>query len=134
MSIARYNKIEGMQPYLHARINRILSNMRMLGFDPILFETYRTKERQWYLLGAGRTPTQLRKFGIPWKYCKIYSRPKSKRVTYTANSKHLVGKAADIISKKYLWSSPRFFTVLIALAKQEGFKSLSFEKCHVEWS
>ena len=75
----------------------------------------------------------MQSFGIPWKYCKLYARPKDKKVTWTVKSKHLVGKAADIICRKKLWNNPAFFRTLKVCAEREGFKTLNIETCHIEW-
>ena len=136
MSITRYNSINGLQPYLRDRVKRIMKNMRRKGYDPILFETYRSPERQLYLYGKGRTIKQMLKFwrNVSYSQAKKYTNPKAKIVTYTPLATyHGVGKAADIISKKRLWNWPAFFDALKFEAAKEGMKTLIFERCHIQW-
>lgn len=125
----RYDLIEETASYLHKRIRNILSRMRARGFDPQVWETYRTQERQWYLYGKGRTAAQLKKAHVDVKYAQ----PSLSVVTKTLNSLHRKRKAADIVSKSRLWNWPEFYVALKEEAKREGMHTLGFEGCHVEW-
>ena len=125
----RYDLIEETTSYLHKRIRNILNRMRARGFDPQVWETYRTQERQWYLYGKGRTAAQLKKAHVDVKYAQ----PSLAVVTKTLESLHRKRKAADIVSKSRLWNWPEFYVALKQEAEREGMHTLGFEGCHVEW-
>ena len=125
----RYDLIEETTSYLHQRIRNILNRMRARGFDPQVWETYRTQERQWYLYGKGRTAAQLKKAHVDVKYAQ----PSLAVVTKTLESLHRKRKAADIVSKSRLWNWPEFYVALKQEAEREGMHTLGFEGCHVEW-
>jgi peptidoglycan L-alanyl-D-glutamate endopeptidase CwlK len=127
---ARDSNINSLVSYVRDRVLRVMTAMIMRGFDPVLYETKRTKERQQWLYGKGRTHAQCKSAGVPVEYAN----PKADIVTYTLISKHIVGKAADIISCSKLWNHPAFFKALREEAAKEGLKTLSFEGCHIEWS
>lgn len=115
---AREYRLGALVPYVAERVERILERMRARGFDPMVFETHRSQERQNWLYGIGRTHDFHRK-----------------PVTWTkTGSKHLVGKAADIISRKDFWNAPpAFWIALRQEANKEGMHVLRAEKCHIEW-
>lgn len=113
----RYSLIALLQPYVAERVKRILTRMVERGFDPYVFESRRSKERQEWLYGIGRTHSFDRK-----------------PVTWTKNSKHIDGKAVDIISDRHKWNAPpAFWTALWQEANREGMHVLKAEKCHIEW-
>jgi len=68
-----------------AAIEALFQIMRARGYDPFLWEGYRSPERARYLAGKG---------------------------TGIIRSLHIRGKAVDIISEKDLWSNHEFFTAL----------------------
>lgn len=114
---ARQSDISLLVPYVGDRVRRIIARMESRGFDPMVFESLRSQERQAWLYGVGRTHSKHR-------------RP----VTWTLNSKHIVGKAADIVSRRYYWNAPRaFWRALKQEANREGMTVLNAEQCHVEW-
>ena len=125
----RNDMIEECSIYLHNRIRNILNRMRARGFDPRVYETYRTQGRQWYLYGKGRTAAQLKRAHIDIKYAQ----PDLGVVTKTLDSLHRKRKAVDIISISRLWNWPEFYVALKAEAKKEDMHTLGFEGCHVEW-
>jgi hypothetical protein len=98
------------------KVALLLEAMRRRGYDPVIFESLRTEKRQAWLYGYGRTHHKGRK-----------------PVTFTLKSRHLPGKAADIISKSKLWNHPAFFDALKDEAKRLGLETLDFEGCHVQW-
>lgn len=81
-----------------------------------MFEARRSDARQRWLYGVGRTHSL-----------------KRKPISWTLDSKHLKGKAADIISKSRLWNWPEFYKALAEEAEREGMHTLRVEQCHVEW-
>lgn len=103
------------QPF-RVKVDLLVEWLKEEGEDPLIYETFRTNDRQKYLYAIGRTIQKNRK-----------------PVTYTMKSRHLVGKAVDIISRKNLWNDPMFFLKLKQGAKRFGLRVLSFEQCHVEW-
>jgi hypothetical protein len=80
------NSLDNLLPSFGAKVQVLLYNMEQMGYDPILFEGYRTPARAKELAGKG--------LGI-------------------ANSLHIYGAAADIISKSKLWSAPNDFWVAL---------------------
>jgi hypothetical protein len=98
------------------KVERLLDRLTERGFDPIIFEAVRTRERQEWLYGYGRTHHK-----------------HSKPVTWTMNSRHLSGKAVDIISKSKLWNWPEFYAALKTEARRLGLATIPQEGCHVEW-
>lgn len=125
---ARENSIYALCDYVANRVHRIVKRLRERGFDPLVFETRRSVERQRWLYGQGRSKWQCIKAGISPAYSH-----KGPIVTYTLKSIHLVGKAADIISESNLWNDAAFFAALKEEAAKERMHTLGFEGCHVEW-
>ncbi len=108
-------KIPHLSPDFRAKVEALLKAMWAKGYDAVCFETLRSQARQQWLYGYGRTHH---------KSCKP--------VTFTMQSNHLTGKAADIISKRKGWNWPAFFDALKTEAHKLGLHTLSFEGCHVE--
>jgi hypothetical protein len=111
----------------YQRITKLADAMRLRGFDPIIFEGFRSLARQDWLYGYGRTH-------------HLGKKPK----TWTHDSKHCkqdlngkpAAKAVDIVSAKYLWSSTAFYTALREeVEKISGIDTLyPTESCHVQWT
>ncbi len=112
----RCRDIDSLWEPFRRKVERLLERMTELGFDPMVFEAARSRERQEWLYGFGRTHHK-----------------GSKPVTWTMNSRHLVGKAADIISKSRGWSWPEFYAALKAEAQRLGLATIAQEGCHVQW-
>lgn len=125
----RIHNITDLVWYMQDRIGRVFERMRKRGYDPIAYETERTEARQAFLYGQGRTKAQLRRAGVN----PIWAKPGLPIRTYTMDSKHMHKKAVDVISVSRLWGDPKFFDALEEEAKKEGFHTLGFERCHVEW-
>lgn len=125
----RNDLIAELTSYLQPRVRAILNGMRARGFDPQVYETYRTQERQCYLYGKGRTAAQLKKAKVDPKWAQ----PGLTKVTYTLDSMHRKRKAVDIISKSRKWAWPAFFVALKEEAAKEDMHTLGFERTHVEW-
>lgn len=114
----RNNKIESLWEPFAARIKTLIARMIALGYDPVIFEALRSEARQKWLYGIGRTHSKRRK-----------------AVTWTVHSRHLVGKAVDIISKSHGWNWPEFYEALHHEIHQiDGLSLIAVEACHVQWS
>ncbi|MGC8863562.1 MAG: hypothetical protein ACP5R5_12415, partial [Armatimonadota bacterium] len=113
---SRCSDIESLwEPFRH-KVEQLIKRMTARGFDPIIFEAARSRERQQWLYGYGRTHHK-----------------GSKPVTWTTNSRHLVGKAADIISRSRGWNWPEFYAALKQEAESLGLATIPQEGCHVQW-
>ena len=110
----RVNDIDALVPYVASRVRTVLARMEARGFDPIVFETKRSQARQLWLYAQGRT------------------RPGPK-ITWTLTSKHITGKAVDIVSRSRLWSWPEFYKALAEEGARVGLKTIPQEACHLEW-
>ena len=69
LQIRDINKLNGVVKEL---LTMALDEMRKCGVTPLVVETLRTKERQYWLYGQGRTAFQLIKKGVPIKYAHKY--------------------------------------------------------------
>jgi hypothetical protein len=96
-------------------VQKLIHAMVQEGFDPVVYESKRTIERQKWLYGVGRTHDMNRK-----------------PITWTMNSLHLAGKACDIISKAHGWNDPAFFLALKKEAVKVGLTTIPQEGCHVQ--
>lgn len=113
----RIADINSLEPYVADRVRRVIQRLEKQGWDPVVFEARRTLERQMWLYGIGR-----------W-----HSRNRNP-VTHTIRSKHLVGKAADIVSRSRGWSDQKFFDALKTAAEAEGLAvPYDWDRAHVEW-
>lgn len=108
--------------YFADRVRRVIAALEARGFDPVPWETLRSQERQDWLYGIGRTHSLSRK-----------------PVTWTLKSRHLVGKACDLVSRSRLWAWPAFYVALREEALKEGLrdaaggKKFNIEGCHIQW-
>jgi hypothetical protein len=114
---ARNSDIHSLWEPFRLKVEALLAAMARLGEDPVIYEALRSKKRQEYLYSIGRTRDKHR-------------RP----VTFTLESRHRVGKAVDIISKRHGWNDPAFFQRLKHEAAKLSLHTLDFEQCHVEWT
>ncbi len=113
---ARNTDLHSLWEPIQDRVSRLLTAMTRRGFDPIIFEALRSEWRQKWLYGVGRTHDL-----------------KRKPVTWTMHSKHLAGKAVDIVSKKHLWDYPEFYDALAEEAEKVQLHVIPNERCHCEW-
>ncbi|MGQ9455086.1 MAG: hypothetical protein ACUVRS_09220 [Armatimonadota bacterium] len=113
---ARCTDINSLWEPFRRRVERLLVRMLEAGFDPVVFEARRSPDRQKWLYGYGRTHHK-----------------HAKPVTWTMNSRHLSGKAVDIISKSRGWNWPEFYAVLKVEAARLGLATIPQEGCHVQW-
>lgn len=99
-----------------------LRDMKINGIAPLVVETYRTQERQYWLYGQGRNALQLIKKKVPVKYAH-----KGNIVTSTLNSIHTLGCAVDIVpirNGKAIWDAKDKDTKrIIAIMGEYGFEA-----------
>jgi hypothetical protein len=88
-----YRDTTSLVPAFASRVKVLFNRMRARGYDPMLWEAYRTPERAIKLAEDGK--------GIQ-------------------NSMHIYGAAVDIIDAKKKWSDPMFFKVLGEEAERLG--------------
>lgn len=112
----RQTDLDSLVPYVKERVEQVMAALITAGFDPIVFEARRSKERQKWLYGVGRTHDKNRK-----------------PVTWTMHSFHILGKAVDIISKRKGWNWPAFFDALHVEGEKVGLHPIPQEGCHLEW-
>ena len=118
----RETDLDCLEPAFRAKLQALLERMRVMGFDPEVYETRRSIARQQWLHGVGRTHDLNRK-----------------PVTWTMHSQHLpdangLGQAADIIDAKLGWNNPRFFATLQIQAHVVGLYTIPEEQCHVQFN
>ncbi len=112
----RITSISELWEPIQGRVRNVLAAMKARGFDPIIFESRRTQERQAWLYGKGRT-----------------HHLSQKPTTWTMGSRHRPGKAVDIISKSRRWSWPQFYVALREEAEAVGLHTIPQEGCHLEF-
>lgn len=96
---------DALAPAFRARLDRVIDRMRdEFGHDVQVVETVRSSERQEHLYAQGRT------------------RP-GPVVTWTLDSAHLSGEAADVIIDGQ-WHNPQGYTRLHVIAQEEGLRTL----------
>lgn len=104
-----------------------LADIKAQGVMPLVVETYRAKERQYYLYGHGRTAAQCTAAGVPADKAKKYANPSASKVTWTLNSIHIQRKAVDVIpvrSGKAIWDAKDKDTKKIISAMEKyGFEA-----------
>lgn len=92
--------INKLNPIVQVMLREALERIKEKGINPLVTETYRPKQRQYYLYGQGRTQSQCIGAGMPKKYAKEYANPNGKRVTWTLNSIHIKKCAVDLIPQR----------------------------------
>lgn len=99
-----------------------LAEIKAKGVNHLVVETYRTRERQNYLYGQGRTKVQCLAAGVP----ASYARPGAKQVTWTLNSIHCLRKAVDVVpvrKGKAIWNAADKDTrTIISVMEKYGFE------------
>lgn len=99
-----------------------LAEMKDCGIQPLVVETLRTQERQYWLYGQGRNALQLMKKKVPIKYAH-----KGAIVTQTINSIHITGCAVDIVpmrNGKAIWdSNDKDTKQIVAIMESYGFEA-----------
>lgn len=104
-----------------------LKKIKAAGVTPLIVETYRSKERQYYLYGQGRTAAQCTVAGVPAAKAKKYAKPGMKQCTWTLNSIHIQKKAVDVIplrNGKAIWNAQDKDTKkIIEIMQRYGFEA-----------
>ena len=94
-----------LAPEFRARLERVVERMQSeFGHDVQLVETVRSQDRQDFLFAQGRTRS-------------------GEVVTWTRDSAHTRGEAADVIVDGS-WNNPEGFTRLHRIAREEGLRTL----------
>ena len=96
MSTAQCRDIKQLNALVRVQLELALADLKEQGVNPLVVETYRTKERQYMLYGQGRTKAQCQAKGVPTKYAD----PSKSKVTSTLNSIHLTGFAVDVVPQR----------------------------------
>lgn len=104
-----------------------LKEIKESGVKPLVVETYRSKERQYYLYGQGRTVAQCTSAGVPAEKAKKYAKPGASKVTWTLNSIHIQKKAVDVIpvrNGKAIWNAQDKDTKkIVEIMQKYGFEA-----------
>lgn len=113
------NKLNGIVKEL---LSLALEEIKSCGITPLVVETYRTQERQYWLYGQGRNALQLIKKKVPIKYAH-----KGPIVTQTINSIHTTGCAVDVIpmrNNKAIWdANDKDTKQIVAIMESYGFEA-----------
>ena len=118
--------INELNPLVQVMLNAALDKIRKKKITPLVVETYRPKERQYYLYGQGRSVTTCIGAGMPKSYAQKYARSGNK-VTWTLNSIHIQRCAVDLIPQrngKAIWDSKDKDTKqIISIMESVGFEA-----------
>jgi hypothetical protein len=97
-------------------------------YEAYCFESLRSRERQKWLFGKGRTTAE----------AGIYAQPNAKKVTWTLYSKHMDGLAFDTMwrdkkTKRFTYVPQDFWDLVPKIGKRFGLNSLApYEFAHLE--
>ncbi len=115
-----------VDPKLQRVVRRALE---VSDIDFMVGQGLRTRDEQARLYGKGRTGAQMRAMGLPIHY----ARPNEPKVTWTMNSNHMTGRAADLwawVNGGISWDTNRGYYDRIAVAM----KRAAMELCvPIEW-
>ena len=119
--------ISELNPLVKAMLEVALEKIHKKGITPLVVETYRPKERQYYLYGKGRTQSVCIGAGMPSSMAKKYANPKATKCTWTLNSIHIKRCAVDLIPQRKgvaIWNSNDTETKqIISIMKSVGFEA-----------
>lgn len=108
--VPRDSSTTSLAPGFRVIVDAVIDDMRLAGFDAVVFETGRTSERQRFLYGFGRDYDDGR--GV---------------VTHSSDADetwHFYGLAVDIISRSKLWNAPdEFWKKLHQVGRARGLRS-----------
>ena len=118
--------INELNPLVQVMLNAALDKIKAKKINPLVVETYRPKERQYYLYGQGRSVATCIGAGMPKSYAQKYARSGNK-VTWTLNSIHIQRCAVDLIPQrngKAIWDSKDKDTKqIISIMESVGFEA-----------
>jgi len=118
--------IKELNPLVQIMLKEALDRIKSKKIDPLIIETYRPKERQYYLYGQGRSVATCIGAGMPKKYAQQYAR-KGTQCTWTLNSIHIKRCAVDLIPQidgKAIWNSKHEDTLeIIKIMESVGFEA-----------
>lgn len=129
------NSTANLDPEFRKKVEAMWKDFRAEWLDCFIFEWKRTLARQWELFWKWRSWWELKRYWVPIKYAN----PFAKKVTWTLQSKHLEGKAIDIVfdkdkdPKKKVPTWNGNYKRLIEIAKLHWVRNLApIETCHFE--
>lgn len=118
--------IKELNSLVQVMLNIALAKIKAKKINPLVVETYRPKERQYYLYGQGRTVSNCTLVGMPKSYANKYARSGNK-VTWTLNSIHCKRCAVDLIPQrngKAIWDrNDKQTKQIISIMESVGFES-----------
>lgn len=91
--------ISELNPLVKVMLECALEKIKKKKVNPLIVETYRPLERQYYLYGQGRSVSTCVGAGMPKKYAQQYARSGTK-VTWTLDSIHIKRCAVDLIPQR----------------------------------
>ena len=92
--------IKELNPLVQVMLNKAISLIKKKGINPLIVETYRPKERQYYLYGKGRSYSTCLGAGVPAAYAQIYAKPNERKCTWTLNSIHIKRCAVAFVPQR----------------------------------
>lgn len=128
----KYSDLELLDPTFRADLDRVLSDLRALGYDPYITETLRSQERQVYLYQLGRSKTPDSSFHAKgWAADVVDGRRDSNgdRVLWGAST----NKGND--AERERMASEFFDALWAAVSRHPGVRTIgSWDKAHVQAS
>lgn len=126
-----------LHPLVKTLAEIAINEIKDVGINPLIVETYRPKERQYYLYCKNRTVSQAVSAGVPKVRAAEYTnmlktaKDTSGPVTWTLNSIHIQRQAMDIIPQRLInkkmtaiWDSKDKDTKkIVSIMSKYGFES-----------
>ncbi len=128
----RYSDVNKLNKLVQTMLKLALADIKKSGVEAVVYETYRTQDRQNYLYCQGRTVAECVSAGISKKFAQQYSKPEKNKVTWTLKSMHTQKKAVDVIpviNGKLTWThTAKEQLTIVKIMSSYGFE------CGVNWS
>lgn len=102
----RNKDVKKLNKLVQTMLSLAMEDIKKAGVTGVVFETYRTQERQNYLYCQGRTVNECVSAGIKRDFAVKYCTPNKGEITWTLKSQHTLNKAVDvvpIINGKLTW-------------------------------
>jgi len=119
--------INDLNPLVRTMLEVAIAKIKKKKINPLIVETYRPKERQYYLYGQGRTYATCVGAGMPKAKAKKYANPSLKQCTWTLNSIHIKKRAVDLIPQrdgKAIWNAADKQTLdIVNIMQSVGFEA-----------